>query len=103
MFEVGKTYKTRDGREAKVVHLFQVGALVVCGDVFWYVQPDGHYWPEGTDRRDLMPPRLEAWGVKNTKGVLVGVYQTGLAAAQHAADYVGGATVFRFIEVEDQP
>jgi hypothetical protein len=100
MFEVGKTYKTRDGREAKVVHVFEDGTvLVVHGDLYWRALSSGHLDKRDKCGADLMPPRRELWVVFRPDR------EPDYYWHSHPAEVAGraGFKVTHFIESEDQP
>jgi hypothetical protein len=71
IFEVGKTYKTREGRDARVICVDMAGgppivALVVvdrgpdCEGIFRYYV-DGSHSKSGESSNDLMPPTRTVW------------------------------------------
>lgn len=67
-FEVGKTYKTRDGRDAKLVHIY--GEERDCSFKLLWVREDAHhtttldgFYYKGTANLDVLPPKQsgELW------------------------------------------
>ncbi len=109
MFELGKTYKTRCGKNARVVCIdrkspdgFALLALVLQGTSEFSVayKVDGTCTPE-ENKWDLMPPKEEIWINKNQNGVYA--YQSKeQAERQHKSIYATDANyeyvAKRFVE-----
>ena len=68
-FKPGETYKTRDGREARVYAVDGRGDFSVHGAILdkdgWspaeWTKSGRHYGPEMVGPYDLMPPKRELW------------------------------------------
>lgn len=69
IFKPGETYKTRDGREARVYAVDGRGDFSVHGAILdkdgWspaeWTKSGRHYGPEMVGPYDLMPPKRELW------------------------------------------
>lgn len=69
-FEVGKTYRTRDGRDVELVYKFAPYSGASKYDVllwvdaensdYWGTSVSGHFWEEPEYTNDVMPPDWEA-------------------------------------------
>lgn len=68
-FKPGETYKTRDGREARIYAVDGRGDFSIHGAILdkdgWYpaewTKSGRHYGPEMAGPSDLMPPKRELW------------------------------------------
>ena len=67
-FKPGETYKTRDGREARVYAVDGTSARPIHGAIYngthWSLnewKADGRQRTAGENGRDLMPPKRELW------------------------------------------
>lgn len=75
-FEVGKTYKTRNGKNARIIandikQSSCVAAAIDMGNDFEHVflyDEDGHLSTFEEDGYDLIPPRREFWIVRTDDG-----------------------------------
>lgn len=99
-FEVGKTYKTRDGREVRVVWRFTDGRLLVVDENrYWVVDGDGRLNRIDKFGDDLMPPRREVWLVWFGEGGHRVYFDE--PAAQNAVRHLNGTLIGHFVEAED--
>lgn len=93
MFEVGKTYKTRDGRDARVIcvdradEVRPIVALVmdVDGNEGLYTFRESGKYGLGRAHVDLMPPMITKYvNVYPGEGSLSGTHDTGWKAKEKA-------------------
>jgi len=100
-WQVGETYKTRGGREAKVLSTDGPNSHPIVvkhkNDVLRTHHHNGQFWSTRISDNDLIPPKREMFGVYPIEN-LWKVFDTKEEAIAAAQTNIPGTKIIRFVE-----